>query len=120
MKKFALLSSFLLLAGVASAAPAKSTHHTSKSKDSAKATTAAAKTVAPADIMGEVVSVDAAKKTVSFKNEKGENVTWPVEGAAIDSLKTLKAGEKVVISYAVDATGAPKAITSIKAAPAAK
>ncbi len=116
MKKFALLSSFLLVATVASAAPAKSTHH-SKSHDSAKV---AAKAAAGAEVSAEVVSVDAAKKTVTFKNDKGETLTWPAEGAAVDSLKMLKAGEKVAITYSVDAAGAPKAIIAVKAAPATR
>lgn len=113
MKKFALLSSFLLVATVASAAP--TTHH-SKSHDAAKV---AAKGEG-ASVSAEVVSVDAAKKTVTFKNDKGETLTWPAEGAAVDSLKTLKAGEKVAISYSVDANGAPKAIIAVKTAPAAR
>jgi hypothetical protein len=56
------------------------------------------------------------KKTLTFTNDKGENVTWPAEGKAVASLKTVKPGEKVTISYAVDANGAPKAATEIKAA----
>ena len=81
----------------------------------------AAKTAAKAAPMvgAEIVSVDAAKKTVSFKNDKGESVTWPVEGKALESLKTLKAGEKVTIGYSVDAKGAPKAALDIKAIAAA-
>lgn len=116
MKKFALLFSLLFVATVASAAPAKSAHH-SKSHDAAKV---AAKAGAGVETAGEVVSVDAAKKTVTFKNDKGETLTWPAEGAAVDSLRTLKAGEKVAITYSVDAAGAPKAIIAVKAAPATK
>jgi Cu/Ag efflux protein CusF len=112
MKKFALLSSFLLLAGAASATPAKA-HHGAKAHETAKA----ASTAAPAEVAGEIVSVDAMKKSVTFRNEQGENVTWPVDGAAVASLKTVKTGEKVMISYAVDANGAPKAITAIKPVP---
>jgi Cu/Ag efflux protein CusF len=113
MKKLALLFSFLFVATVVSAAPAKSAHH-SKSHDTAKA---AAKATGGVEAMGEVVSVDAAKKTVTFKNDKGETLTWPAEGAAADSLKTLKAGDKIAITYSVDAAGAPKAIIAVKAAP---
>ena len=113
MKKLALLFSFLFVATVVSAAPAKHSTH-SKSHDSAKA---AAKATGGFEVMGEVVSVDAAKKTVTFKNDKGETLTWPAEGAASDSLKTLKAGDKIAITYSVDAAGAPKAIIAVKATP---
>ena len=71
---------------------------------------------ADGETTGEVVSADVQKKTLTFTNDKGENVTWPAEGKAAASLKTVKPGEKVTISYAVDANGAPKAATDIKAA----
>lgn len=73
----------------------------------------------PADLQAEVVSVDAEKKTVTIKNETGE-WTLPAEGAAADSLKSLKAGDKVSASIRNDATGKPAAITAVKLAPAAK
>ena len=72
------------------------------------------------EVAGEVVSIDAEKKTVTFKNEKGESLTWPAEGKAVESLRSVKAGDKVTIHYAVDAKGAPKSATEIKSAPVAQ
>jgi hypothetical protein len=65
------------------------------------------------EVAGEVVSIDAEKKTVTFTNEKGE-------GKALASLKSVKAGDKVTIHYAVDAKGAPKSATEITSAPVAQ
>jgi len=110
MKKFALLLSCMLVAGVVSAADK---NHASKSP---RAAATAALKAAPV-VTAEIVSVDATAKTVSFKNEKGENVTWPVDAAAVSSLKHLRAGEKVTIGYTVDDKGAPKAAIDIKALP---
>ena len=72
------------------------------------------------ELAGEVVSIDAEKKTVTFKNEKGESLTWPAEGKALESLKSVKAGDKVNIHYAVDAKGAPKSATEITSVPVAQ
>jgi hypothetical protein len=71
------------------------------------------------DLSAEIVSVDAAKKTITLKNASGE-WTLPVEGAAVDSLKTLKAGDKVTATLRHDDKGAPAAITGVKSAPAIK
>jgi len=111
MKKFALLLSLMLVAGVVSAGDKK--HHAAKN---ANAAAAAGLKAAPV-LSAEIVSVDATAKTVSFKSEKGENVTWPVDAAALATLKNLKAGEKVTIAYSVDEKGAPKAALDIKALP---
>lgn len=113
MKKFALLLSLMFAsAGIAAAQDAakeepKAPAHKHSSQDMS---------AAKHEMTGEVVSADAEKKTLTFTNDKGENVTWPAEGKAVASLKTVKPGEKVTISYVVDANGAPKAATEIKAA----
>jgi len=72
------------------------------------------------ELAGEIVSVDAEKKTVTFKNDGGESLTWTAEGKALASLKSVKAGDKVTIHYAVDAKGAPKSATEITSAPVAQ
>ena len=112
MKRLALIVWGLVLsAGLAMAADAKTAAPAQK----------AAQTAAKALTMnGEIVSADAVKKTVTFKNEKGEEQTWAVEGKALSSLKSLKTGEKVVVSYRANEKGEPQAATAIKAAPAAK
>lgn len=111
MKKFALV--FSLAIGVAGLAFAQEPiKDTAAKPDAAKAQAAK-----PAkEQAGEVVSVDVEKKTLTFKNEMGENLTWPAEGKALASLKTVKPGDKVTIAYAVDDRGAPKAATEIKLA----
>ena len=119
MKQFALLLSLVFAAGVAFAqdtkpeapAPKPATEHkTSSHHHGAKAKA----------VTGEVVSVDDEKNTITFKNDKGESLTWPAEGKAVDNLKAVRAGEKVTIAYAVDEKGAPKAATEIKVAAVAK
>jgi hypothetical protein len=102
MKKIALsLAALLAVAGMAFAsqtAPAKK----------AKPMTAAKTHVVEA----EVVSVDAAAKTLTLKTEQGES-TAKVEGAAVASLKTLKAGEKVKATCRDNEAGEHQAITKI-------
>lgn len=117
MKKFALVLSLMFAsAGIAAAQDAAKEQPQAPAHQHSSHDMAAAKH----EVTGQVVSTDAEKKTLTFTNDKGENVTWPAEGKAVASLKTVKPGEKVTISYAVDATGTPKAATEIKtAAPAA-
>jgi len=62
----------------------------------------------------EVVSADAAAKTLTLKDDKGENMTVPVEGRALDKLKTLKGGEKVTVTCEDDDKGEHKGIIAIK------
>jgi antitoxin (DNA-binding transcriptional repressor) of toxin-antitoxin stability system len=118
MKKFALLLSFVFVAGVA---VAQETPKTEPAKPAAKPAPAPHKTAAKiATVTGEVVSADQTKKTITFKNDKGEDLTWPAEGKAVPSLKAVKAGEKVTIAYRANEQGEPQAATSIKALTVAK
>lgn len=125
MKKAALLLSFVFVAGVAVA------HETPKASD-AKAPAAAAESKATASthaakaavkthkVEAEVVSTDAAAKTITLKSETGENKTAPVEGKAIAELKTVKAGEKYMITCRDNEAGEHQAVVAIAKAPAAK
>ncbi|HJS57978.1 MAG TPA: hypothetical protein VKA01_07740 [Vicinamibacteria bacterium] len=71
----------------------------------------AAKPAAPRNqVLGTVVSVDAAQSTITFKDEKDQTATWKAEGKAANRLKNLKAGDKVKIQYTVDDKGAPAAV----------
>lgn len=107
MKKTALLlCTLMVVAGAAFAA---------------QATTAPAKHDAPAmDTMktqthvveAEVVSADAAAKTLTLKGDP-ENKTVKVEGPAADQLKNLKAGEKVKLTCRDNAKGEHQAVTHI-------
>lgn len=128
MKNFILPLSFLVAGtavfaqDAAQPAPAKPATHTQAPQTAHPATPAAThKHVAKTAVTsGEVVSTDAAQKTITFKNAKGEDLTWPVEGKAVASLAAVKAGEKVTIAYRANEQGEPQAATSIKAATAAK
>ena len=116
MKKLALLLSLVFVAGVAAA---DQTQKTDATKPAAKVT-ASEKTAkaAPAkthDVTAEVVSVDAAKQTITIKGEK-ENTTAPVEGKAVAALKTVKTGAKYVLTCRDDEKGEHKAITAIREA----
>lgn len=123
MKKTVLVMSAVLVASVAWAQDAKKPVETPKAPaQAAKAAHEASKTVAAkaTEIAGEVVSADVAKKTLTFKNEKGESLSWPAEGKALESLKSTKAGEKVTVVYRANEKGEPQAAIDIKAMPAAK
>src|SRR5215468_12536475 len=117
MKKLALSIAFISAAGLAAAAQEPKTDTTKPAPATTKpATTHHSKTAAAHHaVKGEVVSVDAEKNTISFKNDKGEDVTWPAEGTAQTSLKSLKPGEKVTITYRVNDKGEPQAATKIAA-----
>jgi hypothetical protein len=110
MKKLALPFSFVFVAGVAFAqgtAPA--------AQAPAKATTAtpAAKTH---PVKGEFVSSDG--KTITIKLESGDNATAPLQGKALEQVKDLKAGQKVVMICKDDAAGKHEAAIAVKAVPA--
>jgi Cu/Ag efflux protein CusF len=112
MKKSALILSLMFAAGSLAFA-----QDAAKEAPKAPAKHSTKHVVAQHAVAAEIVSADADKKTVTFKNDKGESLTWPAEGKALESLKSVKTGDKVSIHYAVDATGAPKAATEIKSVP---
>ncbi len=66
------------------------------------------------DIKGEVVSVDLEGKKITFKDEKGQEQTAPVMDKALESLKTLKAGDKVELTCTDTEQGEHQGITVIK------
>ena len=63
---------------------------------------------------GEIVSVDVAAKSVTFKDDKGESHTAPVMGKAVEEIKTLKVGAKVTLTCTDDDKGAHEGISDIK------
>src|SRR2546426_10684552 len=97
MKRFAWLMCALLVAGMM-VAPVT-------------ALLAAGKTH---DMTTVVVSVDLEGKTLTIKDEKGENKTAPVMGKAVDMLKMLKAGDKVTLTCQDNEKGEHQGITAIK------
>src|SRR5262245_11161330 len=66
------------------------------------------------DVKGEVVSANADGKTLTFKDETGQSKTVPAMGKAIDALKTLKAGDHVVLTCTDDERGGHLGVTAIK------
>ena len=113
MKKFALLLSLVFVAGVAVADEAKTAAASQTAEKAAAAP--AAKTH---EVEAVVVSVDAEKNTITIKGEK-ENKTSPVDAKAASALKTVKAGDKVILTCSDDAKGAHEKVVAIKAATAA-
>jgi hypothetical protein len=114
MKKFALLLSLVFVAGVAVADEAKK-------PEPAKAPEAKAAKAAPAaeklagkthEVAAEIVSVDAAKSTITIKAEP-ENKTVPVDAKATASLKDVKAGEKVTLTCWDNAKGEHEKVVKI-------
>lgn len=70
------------------------------------------------EVTAQVVKVDAAAKTITIKAEGGDK-TVPCEGAALDSLKTVKAGDNVTLTCKDNDKGEHQACVGIKAASAA-
>lgn len=119
MKKFALLLSFVFVAGLAYAQEAKKAE---PAKPAEKAEAAKPAEKAPAakthEVAAEVVSFDATAKTLTIKGEK-ENKTVPVDEKALASVKALKAGEKATLICRDNEKGEHVAIAGVKAAPKA-
>jgi hypothetical protein len=63
-----------------------------------------------------VVSMDLTAKTITVKDDKGADKTAPVLAEALDSLKTVKAGDKVVLTCLDNEKGEHQGVTAIKAA----
>src|SRR5262245_36399827 len=68
------------------------------------------------DMMAEVVSIDEKAKTITLKDEKGENHTAPLLGAAASEAKALKAGDKVTVTCQDNDKGDHEGVTAIKKA----
>ncbi|HEV8119945.1 MAG TPA: hypothetical protein VGQ67_03020 [Candidatus Polarisedimenticolia bacterium] len=72
------------------------------------------------DLTGTVVSTDAAGKKITFKDDSGTSMTVPVLDKAVGTLKTLKPGEKVVLTCQDNEKGDHEGISAIKVAKASK
>lgn len=70
------------------------------------------------EVTAEVVAVDAAAKTITIKDDSGENKTVPVMDGAVESLKNLKAGDKVVLTCQDNDKGEHQGVKAIKPAKA--
>lgn len=115
MKKFSMLLSFVLAAGVAFAAaqaPAPKTEAPAAKAEASKAAHAGTH-----DVNGEFVAYDAAKKTLTLKTDTGET-TAPVMGKALTQVKSIKAGDKVTVTCKDKADGTHEGAIAIKKAAA--
>jgi len=63
-----------------------------------------------------VVSMDMTAKTITVKDDKGAEKTAPVLAEALASLKTVKAGDMVVLTCLDNEKGEHQGVTAIKAA----
>jgi hypothetical protein len=72
------------------------------------------------DLTAEVVSVDLAAKVITIKDETGENKKVPVLPSALESLKTVKAGDNVLLTCQDNEKGEHQGVSAIKPAPVAK
>lgn len=106
MKKLAMLIALVFVAGVA---VAQETKTAAPAKEAPKAQVAA-KTH---DVEAEVVSFDAAKKTLTIKGDP-DNKTVPVDAKAIASVKDLKAGQKVTLVCRDNEKGEHEAVAGVK------
>ena len=97
MRKVALLVCAVFVAGLIMA--------------QAPTATAAGKTH---DLKATVVSVDLDGKKITIKDEKGELKTAPVLAAAIESLKTVKAGDSVTVTCQDNEKGEHQGVAAIK------
>jgi len=97
VRKFALGIAMMFVAGLALAlaADAKATGKTH-------------------DVTAEVVAVDMEAHTITIKAGAGESKTVPVRDEAVEQLKTVTAGEKVVLTCRDNDKGEHEAIVKIK------
>jgi hypothetical protein len=65
------------------------------------------------DLSAEVVSVDVEGKNITIKDTEGNEITMPVMGDAIETLDTLTAGDKVILTCEDDQNGEHMGIVSI-------
>jgi len=65
-------------------------------------------------VKATVVSIDTEGKTITIKDEKGEEKTAPVMDKAVAELKNIKAGDKVTLTCHDNEKGEHEGVTAIK------
>jgi Cu/Ag efflux protein CusF len=68
------------------------------------------------DLTATVVAVDIQAKKITFQDEAGTTNTSPVLDKAVESLKSIKAGEKVVLTCRDNENGNHEAVIAIRPA----
>jgi hypothetical protein len=72
------------------------------------------------ELAATVVAVDLQAKKIIFQDEAGTTNTAPVLDKAVESLKTVKAGEKVVLTCRDNENGNHEGVIAIRPAAAEK
>lgn len=72
------------------------------------------------DVTTEVVAVDLEKKVITIKDVNGENKKVPVLPSALESLKTIKAGDNVLLTCQDNEKGEHQGVSAIKPVPIAQ
>jgi ribosomal protein S17 len=98
MKKYRLLVVLPLVAALAVAIPATTLAGAGKNHD----------------MKAEVVSIDEKAKTITIKDENGENHTAPLLGKALEEAKMYKAGDKVTVTCKDNDKGEHEGVAAIK------
>ena len=70
------------------------------------------------DITTEVVAVDVKARTITLKDEKASDFTVPVMESALEDLKKVKSGDKVIVTCQDNEKGEHVAISAIRPAKA--
>lgn len=72
------------------------------------------------DVSATIVAVDAQGKKITFQDDAGATSTATVMEKAVESLKSVKAGDKVVLTCRDTEAGTIEGVIAIKPAPAGK
>jgi hypothetical protein len=116
MKKFALMFALVGVAGVSAAQDTKPVEPAKAAKVQATAKTEAKMTAKTHEVEAEIVSYDAAAKTLTIKGTP-DNATFPVDAKAVASVKELKAGDKATLLCRDNEKGEHQAVAGVKHAP---
>lgn len=112
MRKLASLLALVLVASFASAQePVANPPAKPEIQKSAGATKELAAQVVSTDLMGKTITV---KRSDFGATGAKQETTLPVEGAALDALKTVNPGESVKLLCRTDSMGKETAVTAIQ------
>ena len=96
MKKIVLALAVAVATAAVASAQTAATKPAAQTKSAAKS--AEHKTEKAAPMKAEVVSTDAAAKTITVKDASGSNVTLTATGSAVAELSKVKAGDWVMVT----------------------
>jgi hypothetical protein len=68
------------------------------------------------EVTVDVISTDLTAMTMTIKGEDGQDKTVPVKKSALEGLKKVKAGDKVILTCQDNEKGEHEAITAIRLA----